>query len=63
MAKISRARRAELQRAAHELRRQGQRDGWPVARIAAAIRSATTPPPRSTCPPPPASAPQPATHG
>lgn len=37
-AKISRARRAELQRAAHGLRRQGQRDGWPVARIAATIR-------------------------
>lgn len=37
-ARISRARRAELQRAAQELRRQGQRDGWPVARIAAAIR-------------------------
>jgi hypothetical protein len=37
-AKISRARRAELQRAAHDLRRQGQRGGWPVARIAAMIR-------------------------
>ena len=37
-ARISRARRAELQRAAHELRRRGQRDGWPVARIAATIR-------------------------
>lgn len=40
MAKISRARRAELQHAAHDLRRQGQRDGWPVARIAATIRAA-----------------------
>lgn len=40
MAKISRARRAELQRVAHELRRQGQREGWPVARIAATIRAA-----------------------
>lgn len=37
-ARISRARRAELQRAAQELRRQGQRDGWPVERIAATIR-------------------------
>lgn len=37
-ARISRARRAELQRAAQELRRQGQRDGWPVERIAAMIR-------------------------
>lgn len=37
-ARISRARRAALQRAAHELRRQGQRDSWPVARIAALIR-------------------------
>jgi hypothetical protein len=40
MAKISRARRAELQRSAYDLRRQGQRDGWPVARIAATIRAA-----------------------
>jgi hypothetical protein len=40
MVRISRARRAELQRAAHEVRRQGQRDGWPVARIAATIRAA-----------------------
>jgi hypothetical protein len=40
MAKISRARRAEFQRAAHEVRRHGQRDGWPVARIAATIRAA-----------------------
>jgi hypothetical protein len=40
MAKISRARRAALQCAAHELRRQGQREGWPVARIAATIRAA-----------------------
>jgi hypothetical protein len=39
MAKVSRARRAELQHAAHELRREGQRGGWPVARIAAAIRA------------------------
>ena len=37
-AKISRARRAELQRAAYDLRRRGQRDAWPVARIAAMIR-------------------------
>ena len=37
-ARISRARRAELQRDAHELRREGQRDGWPVPRIAATIR-------------------------
>lgn len=36
--RISRARRAELQRAAQELRRHGQRDRWPVERIAAAIR-------------------------
>jgi hypothetical protein len=40
MAKISRARRAELQRSAYDLRRQGQRNGWPVARIAATIRAA-----------------------
>lgn len=38
-ARISRARRAELQRAASGLRRQGQRDGWPVTRIAATIRA------------------------
>ncbi len=37
-ARISRARRAELQRSAHDLRRQGQLCGWPVARIAAMIR-------------------------
>jgi hypothetical protein len=37
-ARISRARRAELQRDAHELRRHGQRDSWPVGRIAAIIR-------------------------
>ena len=37
-ARISRARRAELQRDAYALRRRGQRDGWPVARIAAIIR-------------------------
>ena len=37
-ARISRARRAELRRAAQELRRQSQRDGWPVERIAAMIR-------------------------
>ena len=37
-ARISRARRAELQRAASGLRRQGQRAGWPVERIAATIR-------------------------
>lgn len=37
-ARISRARRAELQRAAQELRRQGQRGRWPVERIAATIR-------------------------
>ena len=39
-AKISRARRAELQCAAHGLRRQASADGWPVARIAATIRAA-----------------------
>jgi hypothetical protein len=37
-ARISRARRAGLQRAAQELRRRGQRDRWPVERIAAMIR-------------------------
>jgi hypothetical protein len=37
-ARISRARRAELQHDAHDLRRHGQRDDWPVARIAAMIR-------------------------
>jgi len=37
-ARISRARRAELQRAAQELRRQGQRNRWLVERIAATIR-------------------------
>jgi hypothetical protein len=37
-ARISRARRAELQRAAQGVRREGQRDGWTVARIAAVIR-------------------------
>lgn len=39
MRKISRARRAELQRRAHEIRRQGQRSGSDVARIAADIRA------------------------
>jgi hypothetical protein len=38
-ARISRARRAELHRAAGDLRRQAQRDGWPVTRIAATIRA------------------------
>ncbi len=38
-ATISRERRAELQHAAHEIRRQGQRSGWPVPQIAAAIRA------------------------
>jgi hypothetical protein len=37
-ARISRARRAELHRYAHEVRREGQQAGWPVRKIAAAIR-------------------------
>jgi hypothetical protein len=37
-ARISRARRAELNRDAHQVRRQGQRAGWLVPRIAAAIQ-------------------------
>ncbi len=39
MRKISRARRAELQRRAHEIRRRGQRSGSDVARIAADIQA------------------------
>jgi len=39
MRKISRARRAELQRRAHEIRRQGQRSGSDIVRIAATIRA------------------------
>ncbi|MGH3857781.1 MAG: hypothetical protein ACRDR6_30685 [Pseudonocardiaceae bacterium] len=38
MGRISRARRAQLQRAAHEIRRRGQRSGSDVARIAADIQ-------------------------
>jgi hypothetical protein len=37
MAKINRARRAELQRAATQIRRDGQRARWSVERIAATI--------------------------
>jgi len=37
--KISRRRRAELARAAHQIRARGQRAGWPVARIAAVIQT------------------------
>ena len=39
MIRMSRARRAELQRRAQTIRRGGQRAGWPYARIAAAIRA------------------------
>lgn len=39
MIRISRARRAELQRRAHTIRLRGQRAGWPPPRIAAAIRA------------------------
>lgn len=39
MRKISRARRAELQRRAHEIRRRGQRSGSEIARIAADIQA------------------------
>lgn len=39
MGRISRGRRAELQRAAHEIRRRGQRSGSDVARIAADIQT------------------------
>ncbi|MGH8905360.1 MAG: helix-turn-helix domain-containing protein [Egibacteraceae bacterium] len=39
MRKISRRRRAELQRHAHRIRQNGQRDGWSIERIAVAIRS------------------------
>ncbi len=39
MSRISRARRAELQRRAQEIRRAGQRSGWSVRRIAAAIQA------------------------
>lgn len=39
MIRISRARRAELQRHAHTIRRYGQRAGWTPPRIAAAIRA------------------------
>jgi hypothetical protein len=38
MARISRARRAELQRQAQDIRRAGQRGRWSVERIAAAIQ-------------------------
>lgn len=37
MAKLSRARRAHLQRAARQIRRRGQRAGWPVEQIVAVI--------------------------
>lgn len=42
MARLSRTRRAELQRRAHEIRRAGQRAAWSVESIASAIRAELT---------------------